>query len=1058
MDEPNRLAPLADRNAMAERRQISVLFCHLIPATSMDISPDPAALPDLVPAYRDLCTAVVQRFDGHLARMLDDGFLAYFGYPLAYEDNARRAVQAGLEMLERFKQAYRRESRYEPTIRVGIYAGQAIIGSRQDPDQEPQIALSTAPHLALRLGTMAAPNAVLICATTYQQVQGFFLCDAVDGRQQQELRSPLTVYRVRQASTAQSVFEARATMGLTPLVGRQQEVNLLLEHWQSVRQGRGHAVVLSGEAGIGKSRLLQVLREHLADTPHVLLEYRGSSQHQHSALYPVIELWQRRLELATCANPGARLERLESALAHYRCAGEDTVALLADLLSLPLPTDRYAPLTLTPQRRKQKLFACLSAILAEMAAQQPVLLVVEDLHWVDPSTLEFLHLLLEQVPTLPLLALFTQRPEFRLPWPPRPYVTQHTLGRLAPQQVEQMLTLLAGGKSFPAPLCQQLVTKTDGVPLFVEECARMLLESDWLQERHGHYELRAGLPALAIPVTLRDSLMARLDRLATAKAVAQLAATLGRTFDYALIQAVSPWERGTLQTALRRLVEAEILYQQDRSPYSTYGFRHALLQEVAYQSLLPHMRQQYHECIAGVLVERFPEMVTRQPELVAQHYTAAGCSAQAIPYWQRAGMLASARSACTEAIAHLNQGLQLLATLPDTPERAQQELDIQTILGPALMAVHNPVAAEVERAYARARALCQQVGSTPKLVWALEGLWAFYLVRGRFANAQQLGEQLLSLAERLRTPGAFAVAHQALGLALFYVGEFAAALTHFEAGAAHYALQQPHPTRSGRGLHDPGVMCHAFAALAACVLGYPEQALLRIQTTLELAQEIIHPYSLAFAYCAAAVTHQCRREVAPTQEHATAALALAREQGFPLWAAMGTILRGWALAMQGQGERGIASIRKGLTIWRAAGAENVVPYFLVLLAEAHQATAQVDTALEVLNEALAVVEVTSERWWEAEIYRLRGDFLLLQSPLAAVQAAACFQQALAVAQRQRASLWELRAATSWSRCRAAPNHSAAQQRLRSVYSEFPEASEVADLQQAREHIENPPRG
>jgi predicted ATPase len=534
-------------------------------------------------------------------------------------------------------------------------------------------------------------------------------------------------------------------------VGREHEVGLLRERWAQVQAGRGHIVVLSGEAGIGKSRLVQVVKDEMTGATALRIEYRCSPYHQHSALYPVIAHLQRALAFHQDDTPEDRLRKLEDALRPYPLPQAEVVPLFAALLSVPLP-ESYPPLILTPQRQRQKTLEALLTWLLVLTERQPLLLVVEDLHWIDPSTLEFLTLLVDQGPTARLLTLLTCRPEFQPPWGLRTHLTPIALQRLPQPQVEAMIARVTGGKALPPDVLQHVVTKTDGVPQFVEELTKTVLESGLLQEIQGHYELTGPLPPLAIPATLHDSLMARLDRLAPVKAVAQLGAVLGRTFSYEVLQAVTPLDEAPLQQALARLVDAELLYQRGVLPQATYTFKHALIQDTAYQSLLRSTRQQYHQRIAQVLTERFPELAETQPELLAQHYTEAGLSAQAVSYWPRAGQRASERSAYLEAIAHLMKGLEVLSTLPDTPERPQQELDLQMTLGPALMALKGWSAPEVEHAYARAQALCQQVGQTPQAFRVLVGICTFYVLRGELQTAQKLAEQCATLAQSLQDP------------------------------------------------------------------------------------------------------------------------------------------------------------------------------------------------------------------------------------------------------------------------------------------------------------------
>jgi predicted ATPase len=615
-----------------------------------------------------------------------------------------------------------------------------------------------------------------------------------------------------------------------------------------------------------------------------------------------------------------------------------------------------------------------------------------------------------------------------------------------------MTDWVAHGKALPTEVVEQVVSKTDGVPLFVEELTKMVLESGLLQEREERYELTGPLPPLAIPATLHDSLMARLDRLATVKALAQLGATLGREFSYALLQAVSPWDEGTLQRGLHQLVEAEFLYQQGLPPQATYRFKHALIQEAAYQSLLRSTRQRHHQHIAQVLEAHFPDLCATQPELLAQHYTEAGLLAQAIPYWQRAGQHANERSAHVEAISHLTQGLALLQSLPETVEHTQWELALQMALGPALLATKGYGAPEVETTYTRARVLCQKVGETPQLFPALWGLWIFYLTRAEHHTAHALGTQLLSLAQHHHAPDLVLEAHAALGVSSLYLGAFAAAQAHLEHGIALYDPQQ-HREHTFRYGQDPGMFCHSYHAWALWPLGYPIQAVQHMHAALALVPDLAHPFSRAAALHYAARVHQFRREAQLTQETVETSVTLATEQGFAFWATTGTILRGWALSAQGQGAEGIRQMRQGLTAWRATGAAISLPNWLGLLAEAYGRVEQLAEGLPLLEEALVAVHSTGERFYEAELHRLKGELLLLATDKEA-EAEACFQQALAVARRQQAKSWELRAAVSLARLwhqqgKCAEAHAL----LAPVYGWFTEGFDTTDLQEAKTLLE-----
>jgi predicted ATPase len=738
-------------------------------------------------------------------------------------------------------------------------------------------------------------------------------------------------------------------------------------------------------------------------------------------------------------SPQQKLRKLEGFLVQYGLPLTEAVPLFAALLSLPLGTD-YAPLTVSPEQQKQQTLYALLTVMLRIAAQQPVLFVMEDLHWVDPTTLEFLTLLVDQGPTARILALWTFRPDFSPPWTGRSHLTQVTLHRLPRQQATEMTDRVAHGKALPTEVVAQVVAKTDGVPLFVEELTKMVLESGLLQEREDRYELTGPLPPLAIPTTLHDSLMARLDRLATVKSLAQLGATLGREFSYALLQAVSPWDEETLQRGL--------------PPQATYLFKHALIQETAYQSLLRSTRQQHHQRIAQVLEAQFPEIVETQPELVAHHYTEAGLAEPAIGYWLRAGERAVQHSAYVEAIGHFTKGLEVLKSISATPERAQRELHLQTALGLALGVTKGPAAPETEQAYTRAQELCGQVEGTSQLFPVLWGFWRFYNNRGEYHRARTLGEQLLSLAHQIHDPALLLEAHHTLWGTLVNSGELVSARAHLEQGISLYDASQHRSHAALYGGHDPGVCCFSHAAWTLWMLGYPDQALRSIHEGLTLARELAHPVNLAIALRWMAMLHQSRQERQAAREGAEALVALAGEQGFTPESAQAMILRGWALAERGRGTEEIVQIQQGLAAYRATGSVMKQSYYLALLAEAYGKAGQVEEGLKVLAEALTVVHKTGEDVCQAELYRLKGELLLLQAVPDATQAEACFQQALAVAHRQQAKSWELRAAISLSRLwHQQSRRDEARELLAPVYYWFTEGFDTVDLREAKGLLE-----
>jgi class 3 adenylate cyclase/predicted ATPase len=1032
------------------------MFCDLVDSTRLSSQLDPEDWRDVVRAYQRMCTDVIQRYDGHIAQLLGDGLLIYFGYPQAHEDDAHRAVRTGLGTLVALGDLnthLQRDKGFELALRVGIHTGLVVVGAMGGAGRQEQLALGEVPNIASRIEGLATPNTVAISEATYRLIQGYFECQDLGAQTLRGVAEPLHVYQVLSESGVHSRLDIASARGLTPLVGREQEVGLLLERWAQVKECQGHVVLLTGDAGIGKSRLVQVLKDHVADEPHVRWECRSAEYSQNTALFPLVDLFQRILRFEAHETPDAKLEKLAYVLSQYRLPLEESVPLFAPLLSLPLPEDHYPRLNLSPQRQRQKTLETIITILQEEAERHPVLFIVEDLHWTDPTTLELISLLLDQTPTASLLVLLTCRPHFQPAWHHRSYLTEITVNRLAHAQVEQIVAGITNGKTFPAAVLQQVITKTDGVPLFVEEITKSLVESGQLRAVDGHYELTGSFSTFAIPATLQDSLMARLDRLVTAKGIAQIGATIGRQFSYELLQVVSQLDAMTLQRELGRLVEAELVYQRGLPPQATYTFKHALIQDAAYESLLRSTHQQYHQRIAQVLEAQFVEIAEAEPELVAHHYTEASVIEQAVSYWHKAGQRASERSAHVEAIAHLRQGLALLQTLPETMERTQREVDLLIALGASLLATKGYAAPEVEQTYHRAQHLCQSLDDPHQLFPILRGLWNYHFVRAEYQTAQTLGEQLLTLAQQAQDPALLVAAHRALGATLFHLGAQASAHMHLAQGLALYDPQQHRVSAFLYG-EDSGVTCRSYAARALWYLGSPDQGLVRLDETVTLAQQVAHPLSLSFALTSAAIFHQLRREVRAVQERADAVILLAKDQGFPYWRAFGVLMRGWAVAHQGQAQEGIELRQQGLIAFRATGAELHRSYLLALLAEAHGVMGQPEAGLTALAEALTFAETTGERWYEPEMYRLKGALLLQQHSGNQAEAETCFAKAIAIAQSQQAKSWELRAATSLARLwQRQGKRQEAHDLLAPVYNWFTEGFDTADLKDAKALLE-----
>ena len=1054
-EPPQVEAPEAPPPLAAERRQLTVLFCDLVDSTRLAGQLDPEDWREVLQAYHQTCTEVVARFDGYVAQYLGDGVLVYFGYPVAHEDDAQRAVWSALGLLEAMKALHTRlalPSGYALAVRLGVHTGLVVVSDVGTGERHEPLAQGETPHLAARLQSLAGAHELVISGATRELLGRVFNVKDLGEQVLRGVATPMRVYRVEGARTVASRFEAMSASGLTPLVGREEELELLWRRWQQATEGEGQVVLLSGEGGLGKSRLVQTLCERLVDEPHLRVLYQGSPYHTHSAFYPIIAHLQQTLQLEQVPLPAAKLDRLETLLAQAGLAVTEVAPLLALLLSIP-SGKRYAPLMLSPQRQKERSIEAIVTQFVNLSQRDPVLFIFEDAHWSDPSTLEVLDRLIDALEEASILAVITYRPEFEPRWRSYGHVTMYTLNRLTRRQVAALVSEVTGGKALPQEVLDQIVAKTDGVPLFVEELTKTVLESGLLENQGDHYTLSGPLAPLAIPATLQDSLMARLDRLESAKAVAQYASVIGRQVSYVLLEAVSPLDEATLQHELSRLVEAELLYQRGLPPQATYTFKHGLIQDSAYQSMLRSTKQGYHHRIAQVLEARFPEMVETQPELLAFHYTGAGLTKQAVGYWKRAGEKAIERSANAEAIAHLNTGLELLQALSDSPERTQQELTLHLSLAVPLVAIKGQAASEVERIYTRARELCQQVGETSQLIPVLWGLFRWYAGRAEYERAHDIAEHFMRLAHDLHDPTLYVAAHRALGGTFVFQGELASARMHLEQSIVLYASVQDR----SHVLHyatDHGVTCLAVLSWTLWSLGYPDQASVRSREMLTLAQELVHLQTLAFAFSTAAMFHQFRRETQPTREQAEAAIALSTEQGFLYYGAIGTMLCGWERGIQGEVEGGIGQIHQGLMNYRSTGAEYICPYFLCMLAEVYGQSGQPTSGLAILADALGRVDHTGERFYEAELHRLKGQLLLQQSSNNATEAAICFHQAISIAQNQSAKSWELRAATSLARLwQSQGQQDEARRLLNDIYSWFTEGFETADLIDAKALLE-----
>jgi predicted ATPase/class 3 adenylate cyclase len=1032
----------------AERRQLAVMFCDLVGSTSLSTRLDLEDLRKIISAYQHCSGEVITKNGGFVGRYLGDGILAYFGYPQAHEDDAENAVRASLDLIA----AVAKLSASDGTalqVRVGIATGLVLVGDLIDQGvAREKTVVGETPNLAARLQALAEPDTVVIDSTTRRLLGGLFEYRALGSVSIKGFADPIPAWQVTGASAIASRFEAlRGTV--TPLVDREEELELLMRRWQQAKAGDGSVVMISGEPGIGKSRIVETVLERLSAEPHARLRYFCLPHREDSPLYPAISQFERAAGFRRDDTAEQRLDKMEAVLAEGTDDVKRVAPLFAELLSIPT-VGRYPPLDLAPPKLKQKTLQAKVAQIEGLAARQPVLMVAEDLHWSDPTSLELLDLLIERIPALPVLLIITFRPEFPARWVGRPHVTLLSISRLAPRQRAEMITHLVSGKALPKEIANQIMDRTDGVPLFIEEMTKAVLESGVLTEAADRYTAETW-PPLAIPTTLQALLLARLDRLAPVREVAQIAATVGRHFSHELISAVTKIPQQVLNNALAQLVDAELIYRRGTPPDAEYTFKHALVQDAAYQSLLRSKQRQYHLQIARVLEERFPEIADAQPELLAHHYTQAVIANKAITYWQAAGQKAVRRSANAEAINHLTRGLELLKTMPESPERFQQELTLLLALGTPLTDTKGFASPEVSGIYSRARELCRHVGGVRQLFPVLWGMWLFYNARAEHHVAREIGEECHRLAESAGDTELLIAAHHARGVTLAFLGDVSASQEHLEQAVALYD-----PNRHRNRALISGIACRSQAAHSLWFLGQPDLALEKSKEALSLTQQLSRPLSLAQALAMAASVHQYVRDARACKAQAEAAVALSTEHEFPFWRAIGTILRGWALAEMNEVENGIVEMRQGLAAFRATGAECLRPYYLTLLAERHGQVGQAQEGLNLLSEAQAAVDRNGERWWQAEIYRLKGELMLKQCRVEGLQAEKqmeaemYFHRALDTARRQGARSFELRATLSLCRLwQKQGKRAEARTMLADIYGWFTEGFGTADLQEAK---------
>lgn len=1029
-----------------ERRFVTLMSCSLVDAAALSTRLDPEELRRVITAFEDCCERLLSRDGGHVSQFAEHSLTAYFGYPRADEHDAERAVRTGLEIVTAVGRLALLPD-LALRVRVGIATGEVVIGERVHEGGTSYVAITgELPHVVAGLQAAAEPDSVLVAESTKRLLGDLFEYRGLGSQMLRGFDAPVRVWRVLGERLGQSRFAAtRATAKLTPLIGREEELELLLRRWERAKTGSGQVVVLSGEPGIGKSRLIRTLQERLTGEPCLHFGYFCSPHHQESALYPVIQQLERAAGYSREDSPAIKLEKLEALLAPATDDLPGAASLIADLLSIPTG-NRYPPLNLAPHRQKEKTLAVLDAQLVRLTRREPALMIFEDIHWSDPTTREVLDRLVELVQSLPVLVVVAQRPGASMPRTGEPHVTSLVVKRLSRGESEALVAKLAGARRLPEEVLAHIVDKADGVPLFIEELAKNALETSVLDDPGG--QITPGRPAAAasIPSTLYDLLLARLDRLGHAKSVAQEAAVIGRRFSYELLAAVSSLAEQELRVALNRLTDAELVYAHGAS----YSFKHALVQDAAYASLLRADRAPLHERIAKVLEERFPETKEMEPEVLAHHFAAAGLEDKAIPYFQKAGALATRRWAYREAVAYLDKALALLKTPPKTTERSTQELEVQVLLGQAWILTAGYAVPQVEAAFDRARELCDELGNSYQLFFVLLGLWQLYVARQELPRASATAERLSALALNQQNRDFAIEAHVAHIVTLFTRGEFEKVLAHANESIA---LENPEERR-GHVLsagYDGRVISLTGASWALWTLGFPDQALKRMEEALSAARKLAHPYSQTMACYCSAWLHVFRREACAAREHAEQAIALSIEHGFVWPQAFAAALHGWALAEEGRAAEGIREIREGLASLEQMGHALWRPHQQGLLAEACARAGRIDEAMDVVAKALESAWRTGDVEHAAELHRQQGELLLQQeAPEAAAEAEKCFGNAIEIARRQKAKSWELRATMSLARLwRDQGKRKQTRELLAPVYEWFTEGFDTADLKDAK---------
>jgi class 3 adenylate cyclase/tetratricopeptide (TPR) repeat protein len=1031
-----------------ERRYLTVMFCDLVDSSALTTRLDPEDMRRVIASYHTCIEEVMGRHQGTIARYMGDGVLAYFGYPRAQEDDAERAVRAALELVEAVAQL-RTSVDAVLQARISIATGTVIVSALLvDNTLAEQAVVGEAPNLAARLQSLADPGSVLICPSTRRLTRELFNYRYLGPLALKGWAEPIPAWQVLGTSGVESGSEIMHRSKPPPLYGREEQIELLLRRWGHAMLGEGRVVVLTGEAGIGKSHIARAFDERLRAEAHVTLRYFCSAHHTNSALFPFSSQLERAAGFERGDSPAEKLSKLNILVAQST-ADPEHFAVLARLLALPA-SDGYRLPELSPQKGKEQTLRVLLAQLEGLAVRQPLFVIFEDVQWVDPTSLELLATIVERVQQLPALLLITARSEFIPPWPSYPHTTTLPLTRLGRRDGAALIERVTGGKALPKEVMNEILARTDGVPLFIEELTKTVLESGLLQERDGGYVLEGPLPPLAIPTTLHASLMARLDRSPPVREVAQIGAVAGRDFHYELLSAVAGLLRDHLEEALDQLVQSELIFRRGEIPHAVYSFKHVLVRDAAYASLLKNRRGHLHAAIANALEHQFPEIVQTQPETLARHLTEAGLFERAIEYWLQAGKNAALRSANIEAIAHLRRGIEATARLPEGEGRNRSELDLQLVLGPCLIAMHGPAESNALATFARARELCEHLGKPPEYLQVMFWLATASVVRGELQKALEAVATLLGTAEARGDRPALINAIRLQAMILFFLGRVVEARKVIERAAEMFSASQEADKVAARAAgQDAGVAIMAFMSWVLWVLGDVDTAAARIAEALERADTIHHAHTHCFAWYYASVLYALRGEPVIARGYAERCHAMAEQHGFRQWLRLSRAIRGVCSATMDPSTGCFDEVEAALGEYQGAGYQLAITVQFVLLCSARLMRNELEAALDTIDRGLSMMTRNDERCLEAELYRLKARALLARDA-ADAQAAALLDQAVQTAHRQQARSLELRAGMDLARFLMNKGKRAeALKLLGPVHGRFTEGFDTQDLKNAQ---------